>query len=196
VLAAGLDQLAALEQVVAERLLDIGVLPGLDRPDARQAVPVVRRRHGDRVDRLVFEKLAEILVVHRLLAGLLLRLVHRRGDDVLIGIADRRDLDVAQFRPATDMDAALPVDADDGDTDALVGARLRPWGAGFGGQARPKRGARGGGGKERLLEEFPAAELGHESPTLRSGVAGNPAPNRPQSPQSKAPRRALWARRP
>src|SRR6185503_3432811 len=46
VLPARLDELAALEEVVAERLLDIDVLPRLDAPDGRQAVPVVGR--GDR----------------------------------------------------------------------------------------------------------------------------------------------------
>ena len=157
VLAARLDQLAALEEVMPERLLDVGVFPRLDRPDAGEEVPVVRGRDRDRIDRLVLEQLPQVLVVDRFLPRRLLDLGDRGGDDVLVRVADRRDLHVRQREPAAHVDHALAVDADDGDADFVVGADPA---ARFG-RERGQTAGQGRGGEKGLLQEFPATELGH-----------------------------------
>ena len=58
--------LPALEDVVADRLLDVDVLARLAGPDRRQRVPVVRRGDRDGVDLVVVEDPAEVLDVLRL----------------------------------------------------------------------------------------------------------------------------------
>ena len=61
VLPGGLDQLAALPAVVAQRLLDVHVLARLAAPDGGRHVPVVGRGDDHGVDRLVVQGLAEVL---------------------------------------------------------------------------------------------------------------------------------------
>src|SRR5262249_53261190 len=67
-----LDDPPALADVVADRLLDVNVLAGLDGPDGHERVPVVRRGDADDVDALVVEQLAEVLLE---LGGVALRLL-------------------------------------------------------------------------------------------------------------------------
>ena len=61
VLSRGLDQFAAFPAVVAQRRLDVNVLARLAGPNRRQAVPMVGRGDHHGVDRLVVQRLAEIL---------------------------------------------------------------------------------------------------------------------------------------
>src|SRR5260221_5792 len=64
----------ALLDVVGEGLLDVGVLPGLACRDGEDAVPVIGRRHQDRVDVLLIENRTEILELARPFAGRVSRL--------------------------------------------------------------------------------------------------------------------------
>ena len=69
----GGSELAALLDVVAARLLDVDMLPGVAGEDRRRRMPVVRRGDDDPIDLLIFEQFAEIRVAtrgfaHRLLA--------------------------------------------------------------------------------------------------------------------------------
>ena len=57
----GFDQLASLEDIVAERLLDVDVLAGLAGPDRHQAMPVVGGGDGDDVHFLVVQDAADVL---------------------------------------------------------------------------------------------------------------------------------------
>jgi hypothetical protein len=86
-LARHLQHLLAFLDVVAGRLLAIDVLARLHRPDRRQRVPVIRRRDRYRFDRRIRERLAHVLELFRLLAGIL----QQRG----IGLLARRLIDIA-----------------------------------------------------------------------------------------------------
>src|SRR5207247_9684344 len=55
------DALAALENIVADRLLDIDVLAGLTGPNRDQRVPVIAGGDRNRVQLLVVEGLAHVL---------------------------------------------------------------------------------------------------------------------------------------
>ena len=56
-----LDDAPTLADVVADRFLDIDMLPGLHGPDRRQRMPMIRRRDGDGVHGLVVEDGAQVL---------------------------------------------------------------------------------------------------------------------------------------
>ena len=60
-LAHRLDQQLALVGIVAARFLQIDMLAGGQGQDGHRRVPMVRRRDGHRVQRLVFQRLAEVL---------------------------------------------------------------------------------------------------------------------------------------
>jgi hypothetical protein len=132
VLPGGLDQPGLLADVVAEGLFDVDVLPRLDGPDRGQAVPVVGHRDRDDVDRLVLEDLPQVLHVRGLLAGFGLGDPHGLADDPRVGIADDGHFRVRHGGPLRDVDAALAMDAEHGDAQALVG-RARTEGLGGGG---------------------------------------------------------------
>ena len=53
------DQLV-LAIVVAARLLDVDVLPCVERENGCRGVPVIRRRNRDCIDALVFEDASEV----------------------------------------------------------------------------------------------------------------------------------------
>ena len=59
----GVDHLPAFPHGVRRGLLDVDVLAGLQRPDGRERVPVVRHGDDDGVDVLVVEDAAEVLDV-------------------------------------------------------------------------------------------------------------------------------------
>ena len=64
-----LDHLAAFPHRVRRGLLDVDVLAGLQRPDRRERVPVIRGGDDDGVDVLVVEDAAHVLDEARLVVG-------------------------------------------------------------------------------------------------------------------------------
>ena len=54
------DRDAPFGHIVAHRFFDIDVLAGLSGPDRHQRMPVVRRRDGDGVEVLVFQRFAHV----------------------------------------------------------------------------------------------------------------------------------------
>ena len=72
VFASGGHHLPAFENVVAGGLFAVHILARLAGPDGRERMPVIRRGDRDRVDILVFVKLAQILVDFGLSAGRIL----------------------------------------------------------------------------------------------------------------------------
>ena len=103
------------------------MLAGLERPDGRQRVPVIRRRDDDGVDVLVVEHAAEVLHEPRLERRHIgqPRVVDPLRNDVGVDVAERLDLDIRQLREAALERVALAADADAGEHDALVGAEDR-----------------------------------------------------------------------
>ena len=55
------DHLAAFPHGVRRRFLDVDVFAGLERPDRRQRVPVIRGGNHDRIHVLVVEDAPEVL---------------------------------------------------------------------------------------------------------------------------------------
>src|SRR5262249_36468943 len=100
VLARRLDHAPALDDVVRDRLLDVDVLAGLAGPDRRQRVPVVRRRDDERVNVLLFEDLADVLLGLRRPLLLVLDDLDGGGQDAGIGIDDAGDLSAVKAAEA------------------------------------------------------------------------------------------------
>ena len=140
VLLLGLDGHSPLDHVVAERLLHVDVLAGLGGQDRHQRVPVVGGGDRDRVDRLVVEQPAEVLLALRG-QGLVARLLGERGEraieHLLVGVADGGDLDAGDAAEPVEVGVAPAVAAEDGDPNAVVGPGDGPGGAGARDQERP-----------------------------------------------------------
>src|SRR5205823_2634473 len=85
----GAHQLLSFPPVVRARLLNVDVLAGLAAPDGHQRVPVVGRRNGDGVDRLIFQELSHVGAGLGLGQALLLHLLHTVPYHVFIDVADR-----------------------------------------------------------------------------------------------------------
>src|SRR5262249_7974807 len=62
VLAGRFDDPPAFADVVADRLLNVDILAGLQRPDGGQGVPVIGRGDRDDVNVLVFDYPAQVLL--------------------------------------------------------------------------------------------------------------------------------------
>ena len=85
-----LDDPTPLDDVVADRLLDVDVLARLAPHDGDQGMPVVGGRDRDRVDRLVVEQAAEVLLGPGRLARDLLDRLDRLGERLVVDVAERR----------------------------------------------------------------------------------------------------------
>ena len=103
----GLDELAALEDVVAARLLDVHVLARLAGPNRQQRVPMVRRGDRDGVEILVVEHLAEVLHALGRVAAALLDRRAAGSEQPAVGIDQIGDLDVLHAGEGVD-DAPVP----------------------------------------------------------------------------------------
>ncbi len=128
-----LDRDAAFDHVVAHRLFDVDVLARLRSPDGDQRVPVVGSGDGDRVDRAVFEELADVGVAFRLRLALRFLLDHFQmlGEDLAVRIDQSDDLDVVLRQPTADVGLSTPVHSSHRDPQPIVGAldlarRARP----------------------------------------------------------------------
>jgi hypothetical protein len=101
------------------RLLEIDVLPRLQREECHRRVPVVGRRDRDGIDRLVIERAAEVDDdLRRVRLGP--RGLDALRDDARIDVADIRDLCVLELRKVLSMDDATTIHADHRDHDLLV----------------------------------------------------------------------------
>ncbi len=149
VFAGRLHHAPAFDEIVRNRLLDIDVLARLARPNRGQGMPVIGGSYDKGGDVRVFKNAAHVFFD---LWDLLLMFIHRLesvGDDVIIGIANRGDLDAIARREPSYQIQASPVDAHDGQHNLIVGLiahRRRP-------HCRKSRD--GGGGR---LQEFAAMQ--------------------------------------
>ena len=116
-----LDALAPLEHVVAARLLHVDVLAGLAGPIGDQGMPVIAGGHGDRVELLLFQGLADVLeALGRVLAAAL-HVLDPLVEDPRVRINEVRDLNARDAGETGDVVAAAPVDPGHADADPLVG---------------------------------------------------------------------------
>ena len=113
VLAGRRHHLLPFPQVVRERLLDVDVLARLAGPDRRQGMPVVRQGDDHRVDALVVEDFAGVVI-----RGDLPPVVTGRLDFAievrLVGVAERDDLDAGDLAEPADELVATPAHTPDG----------------------------------------------------------------------------------
>jgi hypothetical protein len=123
VLVRGVDHLTAFPHRVGCRLFDEHVLAGLETPDGRERMPVIRRRHDDRVDVLVVQHAPEILHEARLERRHVRQplVVDPRGREVRIDVAERLDFHVCKPGEAALERIALAANADAGEDHAVVG---------------------------------------------------------------------------
>ncbi len=120
VLSGGLDHLAALPEIVAQRLLDVDVLAGLAGPDRHQRVPVIGRGGGHGVDVLVLQQLADVDVAVDSLATVF-GLFHPALQHRPVRVAKRYHAHPGQFAQQPDVEPALASKADRGHANVIVG---------------------------------------------------------------------------
>ena len=113
------------EDVVTGRLLDIDVLSGQTTLDGEHRMPVIRRRHHERVDRIVCQKIAVVVDELRHAPGPLLHLGGALFTHGLADIANVSDLAIGLGSETSHDRVAATTDSDAGHTDFLTG-RIRP----------------------------------------------------------------------
>jgi hypothetical protein len=156
----------------SDRLFDIHMLAGLDRPDRGEGVPVVGRGDGNRVDRLVVENPPQILFrVGRLALNPLDRPQLLLGIP-LVAIADGDDVAVQLLvKEAVDVISTPPARTNDRDPHSVdrVGLRTRRRRARLGRGLRRKRrrGGKSRGDSGRIQEELSAITRTHDSDSGR-----------------------------
>ncbi len=123
---------AALADVVAHRLFDVNVFPRLAGPNRDQGVPVIGGGDRNRVERAIFEGLANVgqnlglrVALRRFLDGL-----PRPRQHVVLGIDQVHNLDVRLLKPALDVRFAAAVETGDRDPQTVVGSDDLPRGTG------------------------------------------------------------------
>ena len=154
----GLDHLPALDDVVADRLLDVDVLARLAGEDRHERVPVIGRGNRHRIDVAVVEHAAEVGLGLGAAAVLLLDEGQRVLEVALVDVHDVRDADVRDHRQVLvvilsasaggpgRMALVVAAQPDDRDVDGFVRARLRT--------AAPRiRQRQSGGGRRGPREE-------------------------------------------
>ncbi len=137
VLAGGFNELGAFEDVMGDGLFDVNIFAGLHGPDGGEGMPMVGGGDGNGVDGFVIEGASHVGVEEGALAGF--------GEDFLGGGFGAGTIDfdeggyfeVGYGEEFRDVGGAAGADADDGDTEAVVGL-----GPGLGGGG-------GGGDEER-----------------------------------------------
>jgi hypothetical protein len=143
VLVRGFNELAAFVDIVRSGLFNVDVLTGLAGPYGGQRVPVVGRRDGDRVNRLVLEDLTQILFDRRFAAVALLEFSLALFEQVAIRVAEHGDFSIRQVAKASNVIFAPAVDTEDCDLDFVAGG-------GFGGVLEQlSSSGSAGGGQER-----------------------------------------------
>ncbi len=119
-LADDVDNLLALVDRVRERLLDVSVLPGLQRLDRHRLVPVIRRRDDDGVDVFAVQNLAVVANDRRPS----IRPRPRPGRAPGIRVGDRDDLHPGQAHRVLQQLLAARTRSDESHRDAIVWFRL------------------------------------------------------------------------
>ena len=115
-----LDHLAPLENAVGSRFLDVNILACLAGPNRRQRVPVIRGRDGYGINAVVFEHLAQVLVLGGLALLVLERLLGGSFGDGLVDVDNGGDFGAFVARELADVGFPAPANADAGDLDPLV----------------------------------------------------------------------------
>ena len=147
VFARRVDHLPPFPDEVRERFLDIHIAPRLARPDDRQRMPILHRRHAERVNVLPLHQLPDI---HHLVGPILVFLLDQiRGSlqPQAVRVANGRDSHVLLGAESGDVRRAARAAADDGNADFVVGAE-----GARAGQHGPRHRRRRGG----MLDELSA----------------------------------------
>ena len=169
-LARGCDDQLVLARIVPTRLFEVDVLAGVERENRGRRVPVIRRRHGNRIDALVFQYSAE--VGHRLWRRRLQRrrLGERFGEDVGIDVAEVGDGRVGPAREILCVHHAASVQAHDRHRHLLGGRSVEN-------KQRTdaaRRGQRAEAGDRSLLQKIPAVQrlfrIHDNSPSYRMRI--------------------------
>ena len=84
---------------------------------------MVGRGDGNRVNVLVFQQFADVLNAFRPGFAFLLHSGLSAGNGVQVGIADGNDVHVRLVHIPFEMIHATPIDADQGDADAVIGSK-------------------------------------------------------------------------
>src|SRR5436190_631321 len=144
------DALAALEDVVADRLFNVNIFPGLAGPDRDQRVPVIARGDRNGVKFLVVECLANVLNALRSRLLAVFYAARSPAQFRLIRVDQIRDLHLFLAGPFAHVVAAAATAAGDADADGVVGPNdlARCLGAGNGKEWK------GGAGGSRFFQKF------------------------------------------
>ena len=124
VLLLGFHRDASFRHIVAERLFHIHMLAGLCPPDRHQAVPMVGRGDGDRIDGRILQHPADIAdsPSGQAPSGLLLKCGHRAGEHVGVRVDHGGDFDIVDATEALEMFLTAAIDAHYRDSNTVIGA--------------------------------------------------------------------------
>src|ERR1700733_12510286 len=154
----GGDELPPFERIVRARFFDVDIFAGLQRPDADQRMPMIRRGNRDGVDLFVFEKFANVGVRLRFRTTEFFDVGEALIENVFIDVAERGDFDVAHFIEAVNVIDTAAARAADGDAHAIVRAE-------DGVRLESERGGADGEGGGRGFDEVSAFD-GHDGASL------------------------------
>lgn len=118
--ASRMDHLATLPQLVAGRLFHVDVLPSLRRPDSSERVPVVRGRETDSVDLRILKDAPHVVFGLRLVVVLLAHFTNPVGEEVLVDVTERLDVDVLQTCKLADEASSPTPDAHHSNVNLVV----------------------------------------------------------------------------
>jgi hypothetical protein len=117
-----LDDPATFADGMADRLFDIHIFTGLNRPDGAQRVPVIGRRDADDVDALVVQQIANVGDERGLALLPFRHFFHAFLTDFLVRVTDVEHLGVLAARKRANVTAAAPANTDDGHSQLFAGA--------------------------------------------------------------------------
>ena len=137
VFARGFHKLATFPEVVRNRLLDIDILARLNRPDATERMPVIRRGERDCINIFVLQKFSHVLIRLRSDVVFLFEISSGAIQHSGVHIADGHD---ANAFPAEAVEMVLTATVHADDSDADVAVRADDLGVGVGGLCAGERG--------------------------------------------------------
>ena len=148
--AGGFHALAAFEDVVTDRLLDIHVLAGLTGPNRDQRMPVVAGGHTDHIEILVVQRHANVLNTLRLQLRAVQAQFAEPAKQAAVGINQVRDLHVGHGQEFVDVAAPAPVDAGHAHAHRVVRTQNLARGTRAGHREQGKHGAGRGGHSQKV----------------------------------------------